>query len=296
MSRDDSALFVNSAGEKDTNIGRSVTYFFGRTLNLHITTTAIRSLIETNAEDALQSSRITTTDRIAISNMNGHSSQTVRDYYLKQSTERNVKNAIRAFSQLGAVNITPINNQYHDSTNSRNHIENNNVNSYSNSQITIDYDNDGNDDYDNDVDYSEHDISYNNTNDDNDVNHSEHDISYNNTNFKTNLNDDLREDDDDDDDDEEENTIHWGLNHPDYGLALDKRARWSKAELKYIKRWIKHDRASNSINHHYWPASRCLKQVRSDPEAKTIFHQRHILKSDRLRVGLETCLKLLNLK
>jgi len=109
------------------------------------------------------------------------------------------------------------------------------------------------------------------------------------------LNDDLQDDDDDDDDDDED-TISWGLNHPDYGLALDKKARWSKAELNYIKRWIKHDRANNSIHHHYWRATRCLKQVRSDPEAKSIFHQRHILKSDRLRVGLETCLKLLGLK
>ena len=282
MSRDDSALFVNSAGEKDTNIGRSVTYFFERTLNLHITTTAIRSLIETNAEDALQSNRITTKDRIAISNMNGHSSQTVRDYYLKHSTERNVTNAVRAFSQLGdnAGNNTHINNEYHDTNNSRNHREYNNSNSYSNSQITDDYYNDGNDDYDNDVNYDEN------------------DISYNNTNFKTNSNDDLHDDDDDDndDDEEEEDAISWGLNHPDYHLALDKRARWSKAELNYIKRWIKHDRASNSIHHHYWPAARCLKQVRSDPEAKSIFHQRHILKSDRLRVGLETCMKLLGLK
>ena len=76
----------------------------------------------------------------------------------------------------------------------------------------------------------------------------------------------------------------WGADHPDYmprepGVAANPKAkaRWSNSELRYIERWCtKHNSASMKD---------LLECIRGDPKARTIFHERHVLKTDRLRAG-----------
>jgi len=80
-----------------------------------MTSTAIRGLMETTAEEALLRGDITATQRASVSSLNGHSSEVVKNYYLKVRTAKDVKNArdaVRAFD-------TP-----NDSTNSHGNTNN----------------------------------------------------------------------------------------------------------------------------------------------------------------------------
>lgn len=76
--------------------------------------------------------------------------------------------------------------------------------------------------------------------------------------------------------------IVWGQDHPSSPEA--NKAVWSPAELKYIKRFAK------AYQRRYPEGQRLVKdmleQIRGDEAAHRIFHARHVLKSDRLRTGV----------
>jgi hypothetical protein len=73
-------------------LGRHLTAFFKSQLQLHITTTTIRAIVETAAEDALRKGVIDQTKRAAISNVNGHSGATTQRHYVMQSRIADVHN------------------------------------------------------------------------------------------------------------------------------------------------------------------------------------------------------------
>jgi hypothetical protein len=93
--KESDSLWISSNGEGETRIGRLVTSFFRQNTNpsLHITTTSIRSLIETQAQSLLDKGIISELSRSSVSNINGHSSAVAKDYYVQRDRSSDVRNA-----------------------------------------------------------------------------------------------------------------------------------------------------------------------------------------------------------
>lgn len=74
----------------------------------------------------------------------------------------------------------------------------------------------------------------------------------------------------------------WGSAHPN-GPTLDaRRARWSEAEIAYVANWYQ----TCSLPNDAQLAKHCLKHIKQDPYARPIFHGLHVVDSARLRTGL----------
>jgi hypothetical protein len=101
-------LWLTWSGERDQRIGRHVTEFFKANLGLHVTTTNIRSLVETTAHNAMLEGTITSKERNAIQMINGHSSKTTEDYYHKHDRCAESKDARSGFSRLGVETDTDL--------------------------------------------------------------------------------------------------------------------------------------------------------------------------------------------
>ncbi len=82
MEPHDEPLWLTYTGEKELDVGRLVTSFFTRTCGLSVTITAIRSLVETTMHKKHKEGKITDAQRMAVQNINGHSSATTKAYYL----------------------------------------------------------------------------------------------------------------------------------------------------------------------------------------------------------------------
>src|SRR5690606_14961576 len=65
-------LWLRFDGSPDAHIGLRLTAFFKKELRLHITTTSIRSLIETTFDTLHSQGVISTQQRASVSNINGH--------------------------------------------------------------------------------------------------------------------------------------------------------------------------------------------------------------------------------
>jgi len=78
--------------------------------------------------------------------------------------------------------------------------------------------------------------------------------------------------------------LKWGRDHPDGKVPADSnvRARWTNSELRYIERWC--------TKHHSASMKDLLECIRGDSDARNIFHERHVLKTDRLRGGYQAYL------
>jgi len=86
-------LFVDYGGRpySSTKLGGLVTQYFRFSMNLHLTTTLIRSLWEIMSDKALKAAVISPAQRAAVMNINGHSSQTTKDYYLRTAREEDAR-------------------------------------------------------------------------------------------------------------------------------------------------------------------------------------------------------------
>jgi hypothetical protein len=87
-------------------VGKSVTRYFERNISCHVTSTSIRSLIETEAEIMKDEGKITLTERNAVSTINGHSSKTTEDYYVKMSMRKTVSDSRHFFAQVTGIDDT----------------------------------------------------------------------------------------------------------------------------------------------------------------------------------------------
>jgi uncharacterized protein YxeA len=96
----DDPLWLTSDGKRQTKISRIVTSFFEKYLGLHITTNSIRTLVETNAKDLLDSNLISSVEREAVSAVNGHTSQIVRSHYLLKDRVKDVHNSRKVFNVM----------------------------------------------------------------------------------------------------------------------------------------------------------------------------------------------------
>ena len=74
-------FLLSVTGTKPVRVGKRLTEFFERSLNIHIDTRTIRMLIETEMEEAFEAGRITRAERLAVMRSNGHSEATVAKFY-----------------------------------------------------------------------------------------------------------------------------------------------------------------------------------------------------------------------
>lgn len=95
----DDYLFI-SQKNKPVSVGTLVIRFFKRTLGLHITTTRIRSMVETESEQLREDGQISAADRTSILNINGHSGATADKHYVKKSRMGDVGHAQAVFQKL----------------------------------------------------------------------------------------------------------------------------------------------------------------------------------------------------
>ena len=183
-----------------------VTAFFKRTTKLHITTTRIRSMVETETDRGFNKGLITFEQKTAVANINGHTSQTCKDYYIRSERSRDAVNAEEAFHNIinSSDNIIGSNNTTTIITTNSNISNNDNINYYNNNHIIRKYD-----------------ACSNEYSDVNSIgNISDSDIS---DNYKVN--------------NIEDNLAGFGSAHlsdPDV-----RRAPWSDEEVAYIGKWFK---------------------------------------------------------
>lgn len=94
-------LWLTHEGKPDNSVGGRVISFFRREIRLHITTTAIRSLVETTMDDLHESGVITHQQKASVQAINGHTSAVASDYYIHKARGADVAHARSAFALLG---------------------------------------------------------------------------------------------------------------------------------------------------------------------------------------------------
>lgn len=95
--QDEDHLFRNYAGKSEgLFIGRLVTSYFRRKLDLSITLTTIRSVIETDCAGKLARGEITQAQRNAILVINGHSEKIANEFYVLQEMDDIVERGLEA--------------------------------------------------------------------------------------------------------------------------------------------------------------------------------------------------------
>jgi hypothetical protein len=92
------ALFLTYQGAPEKLLGKRLTSFFKRTLDLHITTTAMRSMVETMTDRMYLTGEISQEVRAAVQNINGHSSRITQDYYVRRDQANMVSQARNVFT------------------------------------------------------------------------------------------------------------------------------------------------------------------------------------------------------
>jgi hypothetical protein len=92
-------LFLCYEGRLNDRLGRLITQYF-LPYSLHITSTTIRSLVETEANILKKRGDITATDFSSLQNIGGHSEKTSEEYYIKERTCDDISAGKRIFDQL----------------------------------------------------------------------------------------------------------------------------------------------------------------------------------------------------
>ena len=94
-------LAFNGRDDKtcEVNVSRVATRFFSK-LGLNITTTALRALVETLAEQMQMQNQLSAQDREGISNVNGHGHAITRNHYLLRNRENDAAASEVMFAQI----------------------------------------------------------------------------------------------------------------------------------------------------------------------------------------------------
>ena len=239
-------LFVDFYGNK-LDLGRKVTSYFESKLQLHITTTTIRSLVETEIDALHESGKINQVQRTAISNVNGHSSAITKRYYVKKNRRQDAKDATYAFNMLDA-NYDPCSNT---KKRKENDIENSNLvpadSLHTPEFVTT---------------FKQTPQSFTATAER--VKWGEAEINFATTPFSNQYVDKA------------------SALEP----VIPKRVKWSEAEINFVGTWCEkalRDNPRNTTN----LVARCLHYIRSDKTISAIFHPNHVLNSGRLKHGLD---------
>ena len=268
-------FFVTPTG-KPYKIGNGVTAFFKRALGIRINITKIRSIVETEMHKAQLRGVITAEERASVMNINGHSSQVTKDYYVREDRVQDVFNGCAAFQKLAASSPHPSRSTVascdslpHPSRSTAASCDSSPHPSRSTAASC---------DYPTpcaviDVDRIEYDFLECGTT--NDL------VFSNNLSFEEEfgLNTDFFQ----------PTVVVFGEKHPNQNSDA-QRVAWSDAEVKIIGRWCQ-----NSLRlHPEWKGNivaRCLSFINSSDDARPYFHPRHVEDSARLRHGYDLWLK-----
>ena len=255
----DDPLFINFAGTGPYNVAKGLSNFFAQSLGLKITSTRIRSIVETCFEDLLDNGAISTAQRNAIQNVNGHSSQTMKDHYLKKSRRQDAENAFVAF------------NVYDD------------LNGIINENLEVsDLGNDLNSFFENEMEFAGME-TLNDSQTQNDL--AVYPISVvaaNTTLAGVNQSEVISD----------TNMLSGvvGCKHPDYKKSEKQlRASWTDFEIQTVGQWCE----QNKIVNPKWAKcilAKCVQHIKNDPKLREHFHEFHIFDSGRLRHGWEAYL------
>lgn len=272
-------LWLDFDGEAEKHIGKRVSEFFRKSLGLHITTTAIRSLVETTMDSMFRRGEISNEEKAAVHKINGHTSIVAEDYYVQQDRANDVFHARQAFTRLSNLGGSTT------SANARNL-------STARSDTAEDDYYGGNEDYDAAVEeeYAALPLQANSGSSSSMtvgptangalplplplLPQLPHQDQFAAMAGQWQQHDELVEAD-------------WGTAHPDYGRT--QRARWTEAEITYIGRFVDHLQATNPYT--TTVMAQCLRRINADPEALPIFHAIHTLDSARLRNGYRIYMK-----
>jgi hypothetical protein len=96
----DEPLWIGFYDGCEVDVGRLVQSYFKRRLCINISTTNIRSLVETETDKMFRNGKISQDERESISFINGHNSQTTKDYYVRENMTHNVCQAKKVFSNI----------------------------------------------------------------------------------------------------------------------------------------------------------------------------------------------------
>lgn len=269
-------LWLTYRGETDLTVGKLVPLFFIRQCGLTVTITGIRGLVETTMDKRWKAGEITEVQRSAVQNINGHTSEVTRDYYLLEDRKEDVVQARGAFGEVQNEEPEPDFGFVHDA------LEN--------------LINPSDDENEADASYEYEDfpparaatlplplplpMSYRAL---------AHTLAPTLSSTVPCCRSPVPAARD------QQSVPHWALPpppstvtdwgsaHPDYKTSKPT-AQWTLEEKTYLGRWCtryqqEHPDSRNVV-------AKCLKQLRHDPRAVAIFHAHHTLNSARLRNGL----------
>jgi hypothetical protein len=274
LMKDFDFVFIELDGSQ-LDLGRKLTVFFEGAIGLHLTSTTIRSLVETEVADLRLDNKITDIQRNSIMSLNGHSSQVTQDYYVRQDRERDVGHAFNVFdimnvssSAAAAVNDSPsiAANMSppsiaarHGHRHVRRHVH----------VVSDDSDSDS-------VSPSSKDKAYPKSLSSQQLflspmSHASLATSSQASSKKRHLSEYSESD---------------TIAIEPVSTKQIKRSRWSIQEINYVGEWCARTLRENPENTNNIVA-RCLSHIRSDPTVMSLFSVGHLLNSSRLRHGYD---------
>jgi hypothetical protein len=130
MNADGAPLFLTYTGRAEYQGGKRFTDFFTMKTNgeLHMTTTNVRCVYETTANELYEKGDITLEQKNAVTTLGGHNGKTVQKYYLKQKVAKAVLNSFQVMDKVynrpitdAPVTPVPTNNETPTITPDRTH-------------------------------------------------------------------------------------------------------------------------------------------------------------------------------
>jgi hypothetical protein len=98
-------LFVNMSGTQ-LRLGRAITDFFKRILSINISSTTIRSIVETESAVKVLAGEMSPSEKVCVENINGHSGRTAKKFYEKRSIVDDAALAVVVHRKLSRVDDT----------------------------------------------------------------------------------------------------------------------------------------------------------------------------------------------
>jgi hypothetical protein len=306
-SPDQEPLLLNFLhGGHNANVGQAITHFYIGESKIHLTTTAIRSLLETTAEHLYRQGHLSTEAKKSVEGINGHSSAVVKNYYLKLNRAEEVHHARALFETTNFEPYPDLEMPFQDEATAHPFQDDDD-----DDDATAHPYQDATSEPTSDLSVLPTANSWENFSEENEeLGHwvwstattPSHPISRFSSPSRTpppppppppssrfsspsrtppqppsrqpkqsafRISDDL------------EHWV-WGKDHPEKNPNLAK-VKWSDEELQFLRWW----RCGNITEGTRNPIARCLEAIKSNPDARHIFHQHHVLNSGRLRAGYD---------
>jgi hypothetical protein len=100
-------LWIKIDGTREEDMGAKVTAYGMFALSVNLTTTGMRAMMEIEANEAYKVGKISLAEKEAIHNVNGHSSQMTKDYYLYEDMADSVEKTSQAYEAMRNASATP---------------------------------------------------------------------------------------------------------------------------------------------------------------------------------------------